>query len=36
MENYHPVNFGGHKRCGSGNAFNLPRDLARPRDLRTI
>ena len=36
MERYHPANFGDHKHYDSGDVFNLSRDLARPRNLRTI
>ena len=33
---HYPAKFGGQRHCGSGNVFDLSRDLARPRDQRVI
>ena len=35
--NHYPIEFGGQRKCGSGDiSFNLSRDLARPRDQRIV
>ena len=36
MVSYHAAKFGSHKHCGTGDIFNLSRDLTRPRNYRTM